>query len=80
MRIFTRDKLELPTLTTLVLIGEAITITMALTIQLLTATTTIRQTATITMVLGFHSNTIPDYMFYGIYTEKVLVLKRFIPS
>ena len=80
MRIFTRDKLELPTLTTLVLIGEAITITMALTIQLLTATTTIRQTATITMVLGFHSNTILDYIFYGIYTVKVLVLKRFIPS
>ena len=63
MRIFTRDKSELPTLTTLVLIGEAITITMAPTIQPLTVTTTIRPTATTTMVFVFHSNTIPDYIF-----------------
>lgn len=33
-----------------------------------------------TMVLVSHSNIISDYVFYGIHTVKVLVLKRFIPS
>lgn len=27
-----------------------------------------------------HSSTFSDYMLYGAYTAKVLVLKRFIPS
>ena len=30
--------------------------------------------------LGPHSNTNSDYVFYGIHTVKVLVLKRFVPS
>jgi len=33
-----------------------------------------------TIVAALHSNTISDYVFYGIHTAKVLVLKRFIPS
>lgn len=44
------------------------------------ATTTIRTMRTATMVAELHSNTISDYIFYGIYTVKVLVLKRFVPS
>lgn len=75
-----RDKSKPLTPTIRVLIVVAITTTMAPTIQPLTATTTIRPTATTTMVSAPHSNTVSDYMFYGIYTVKVLVLKRFIPS
>ena len=73
----TRDKSETLTTTTIrLLIGEAIT---TIAIQLQTVTTTMAMpTATIPSVS--HSNTIPDYIFYGIYTVKVLVLKRFIPS
>ena len=63
IRIHTRDKSKLPTRTILVLIEEAITTTMALTIQLLTATTTIRPTATTTLAFVPHSNIISDYIF-----------------
>lgn len=59
------------------LIGEAITTTA--TITQLTATTIARLIA-MTTIPSAHSNTNLDYIFYGIYTMKVLVLKRFIPS
>ena len=58
-------------------IGEATTTTV--TITPLIETTTIRLIATAT-IPSVHSNTSLDYIFYGIYTMKVLVLKRFIPS
>ena len=61
----------------LVSIGEATTTT--LTITPLIEATTIRLIATAT-IPSVHSNTSLDYIFYGIYTMKVLVLKRFIPS
>ena len=65
--------------TILTSIVGAITTTITTTIQQVTVTTTMAMpTATIPSVS--HSNTIPDYIFYGIYTVKVLVLKRFIPS
>lgn len=56
------------------------TIRIALTLGQIIATTTIRTIRTPTMALGPHSNTISDYVFYGIHTVKVLVLKRFVPS
>ena len=59
-------------------IGEAITIATIL-IQPLTVTTTMAM-AIPTIPSVSHSNTSLDYIFYGIYTMKVLVLKRFIPS
>ena len=45
-----------------------------------TVTTTIRLIAIPTMELEVHSNTNRDNVFYEIYSVKVLVLKRFIPS
>lgn len=70
-----RKGIAIPTI--LVPIGEAISTT---TTMLPTGTTTIRTTATTTILPAFHSNTISDYVFYGIHTVKVLVLKRFVPS
>lgn len=48
--------------------------------QFLTATTTIRTIAMLTSLHVPHSNTFLNYIFQGIYTIEVLVLKRFIPS
>ena len=70
-----RKGIAIPTI--LVPIGEAISTT---TTMLPIGTTTTRTTATTTIQPVPHSNTISDYMFYGIYTVKVLVLKRFVPS
>ena len=54
---------KLPTPIILVAIGEAITTTTATTIQLLTAITTIRLTATTTLACVPHSNIYLDYIF-----------------
>ena len=73
-----RDKSKLTaTPTILALIEEAIT-TTATTTRVI-ATTTMRLMATRT-IPSVHSNIISDNIFYGIYSAKILVLKRFIPS
>ena len=73
-----RDKSKLTaTPTILALIEEAITTTA--TITRVIATTTMRLMATRT-IPSAHSNIISDNIFYGIYSVKILVLKRFIPS
>ena len=64
----------------IVLIVVAITTIMAVTIQHLTVTTTIRTMRTTTWDSALGSNILLDYMFYGIYTIQILVLKGFIPS
>ena len=46
------------------------TTTIRVATQQETATTTIRPTTTATMVVAPHSNIIPDYAFYGMYTVK----------
>jgi len=53
---------------------------MVPTIQFLIVTTTILTTATTTSLHAHTLIQLLDYIFYGIYTINVLVLKRFIPS
>ena len=63
-----------PTPTILVLTGVAITTTMALTIQLLTVTTTRLLTATTTFLSVPHSNTIFRlYILWNIYSKSISI-------
>ena len=74
-------QIKRPTTPTIEFLGEAITTIRIALIQGQTiATTTIPTIRTATMVHVPHSNTVSDYVFYGIHTVKVLVLKRFVPS
>lgn len=78
---YNQGQIKRPTIPTIELNAGAITtIPIPLTRGQTIATTTILTIATPTMAVGPHSNTISDYVFYGIHTVKVLVLKRFVPS